>query len=243
MAPKTAHQAAKKKAAKEKKILILLLVPAAAAGFFAYHTVSKLHHNANLPLATAPATTTPGSSPTAAPAGVAAAPIALSVASGGKLTSLAGLKSRDPFHNAGPQTTTTATSSSSGTPSSGTSGSKSKKQQAGTKTPLAPPTAAVISVNGKLRAVSLHSTFGHARGFADQPLFKLVAVTQKTATIAIVGSPHQRYTLKLHRGRVFKDTLGNLYRLKLLPPGTPVPTSATSTTETTTTPTTPTFSG
>ncbi len=101
----------------------------------------------------------------------------------------------------------------------------------------------MISVNGKLRSVSLHSTFGHARGFADQPLFKLVAVTQKTATIAIVGSPHQRYTLKLRRGRVFTDALGNLYRLKLLPPGTPLPTGATSTTQTTTSPTTTTFSG
>lgn len=232
MAAKRAHDSAKAKAAKEKKLLIALAPVLAIALFFAYHTMGKLH-SSSAPPATPAAETTPASTVAAAttPATttpVTATPVAvISSPAGGKLSRLALFATKDPFHDAGPR------AGSTGSPSPSTQTPKKSKPKPVKKTPAAPPTSAVIGVNGKPfnvvvgGAIPLNTAFG--------AYLRLKSLTLRTATLVIPG---QKRPLRLTVGDAIrlKDQAGHTYVIVLFPQATVVSSSpATSTTTTTTT--------
>lgn len=245
-ASKNAHEAARAKAAKQKKILIGLSPLLFVALFFAYHTMSKLHSS---PSATPPPATTPATTPPTAtvstgtpissttPAAPNFTPIATPPASSGKLTQLPSLASKDPFHDQGPHATVARAA-----------GSKSKKPAAKSsakiqKTAVAPPTAAVIAVNGRLMSVAVGMSFPVTKSPATNAIFRLVGLTAKSARIAVVGGSYTSgsHTLTLNVNsvvRLVNTADGKRYTLILYPPGTPVPGAPATTTATQTTTTT-----
>lgn len=242
MASKKAHEAARAKAAKEKKILLALAPLLLVAGWFAYHTMSKLHSSpsATPPAATTPAATTPAttvSTGTPVSATTPVASIATPPADSGKLDRTPGFAPKDPFHDQGPRASTTSNTSTD------TSGPKAK--QNASKTPAPPPTAAVIAVNGHLASVAVGEIFPVTKDPATDGIFKLVGLTAKTAKVAVAGgsytSGRHALTLTVNSVVTLVNTAdGKRYTLILYPPGTPVPGAPASatTTPTTTTPTT-----
>lgn len=239
MAAKTAHEAARKKAAKEKKILIALAFPLLIAVVFAYHTMSKLHQSAApqvvAPAATPSGTSAPGTGTTPAttvPAGTPVSdtiPVAPTTAPDtGKLGGLSMLATKDPFFDGGPKV---AAATSSAQPQQQQRQSKPGKQK------VVPPTAAVISVNGKVSAVTVGTAFPVSKDPALNGVFRLVSLTAKTAKIAVVGGSYtngsRTLTLTVDSVVTLVNTAdGRKYTLVLYPPGTPVP-GATQTTTTT----------
>jgi hypothetical protein len=234
MAAKNAHEAARKKSAKQKKILIVLCVPMLISLVFAYHTVSKLHASV-APQVVAPAgtpsgTSAPGTGTTPATTVPVGSPVSETVPiplttspDTGKLAGLSLLAAKDPFFDGGPHVAA-ATSTTQGT-------SKPDKQK------VVPPTAAVISVNGKVSAVTVGAAFPVSKDSALNGVFRLVSLTAKTAKIAVVGGSYTNgsNTLTLTLGSVVtlvNTANGRKYTLVLYPPGTPVP-GATQTTTTT----------
>ncbi|HLX31143.1 MAG TPA: hypothetical protein VKR79_00080 [Gaiellaceae bacterium] len=242
MAPKTAHDAAKAKAAREKKILLALVVPLVVAVFFAYHTINKLHQSASTttpPAATTPATTVSTGTPVSAttPASTVAS-FATLPSDTGKLTRLPLLSAKDPFHDQGPRV---AAATVAQTASKSTNTKQAKKQ------PAAPPTSAVISVNGHLASVSLGAQFPVTNDPATNGIFRLVGLTAKSAKIAVAGGSYAngKNTLTLTVDSVVtlvNQADGKRFTLVLYPQGTPAPgatsttTTSTTTTSTTTTP-------
>lgn len=213
MAAKAAHEAAQAKAARQKKVLLVLVLPLGVALFYAYHTVSKLHQSpaaappaaattSGSPASTAASTTTSATAQTAPPA---AQPVT-------KLTSFARLPSRNPF--------STSRRASTIAPVNAVLPGGNKPQHKSSP----PPTSAVIALDRTLLRVRLHGNFGHASGPARQPLFRVVALTHKTAKIVVLrkGRRHA-YTLQVDAPRILGGPDRNLYALMLLPQGTPVP--------------------
>lgn len=124
----------------------------------------------------------------------------------------------------------------------------------GSSTPPAPPTAApssaVISVNGELVSVAVGTDFPQSGATFSRvgAIFHLVALTAKTAKIAISGGSYAdgaaAITLKLGRPLTLQNTAdGTKYTLILEPPSTQVSTAGTSTGGTSTTPVVPATSG
>lgn len=228
MASKREHDAARAKAAKEKKMLLALVPLLAIAAFFAYHTISKLHQSspptaagvtpaaattpaASVPTATTPAATTPS---TTTPAPAIATPV------DGSLTRLTIFSSKDPFHDQGPRVSASSSKSSGGTKAKKSSSSKSK---AGKKTPAPPPTAAEISVNGHLMSVPVGAVFPVTHDPATNGIFKLVALTARSAKIAVAGGSYANgsHTLTLTVNSVVtlvNTADGKRYTLVLYPP-------------------------
>lgn len=247
MAPKSAHEAARAKAAKEKKILLALALPLVVAVFYAYHTLSKLHHSSAPPVTPAAATTPASSVPTATTAAAATpavAPVGLATPAPdtGKLNRLAPLlAAKDPFHDQGPRSTGSSSSPSSG--SKAKAKATAKRKQAPRKA-SPPPTAAVFSVNGRLVSVALGSSFPVTNDQATNGIFRLVGLTAKAAKVAVVGGSYasgaHALTLKVDEAVTLVNTAdGQRFTLVLFPQGTPAPgvtASATTTTATTTTP-------
>lgn len=250
MASKREHDAARAKAAKEKKILVALVPLLAIAGFFAYHTMSKLHQS-SAPTGTPVAATTPastvagGTTPpaTATPAtGTPAAgtPVSATIAppTDGSLTRLSLFSAKDPFHDQGPH----VSSSSSGSSSSSSKPSKSKskpakqskqsKQSKSTPAAAPAPTSAVIGVNGKLFSVPVGGTIPLSAAFGS--FVRLKGLTRRTATL---GGRDLGRPLRLRVGHPVKltDQAGHAYVIVLFPPGTSVPTPAAAPAPTTTT--------
>jgi hypothetical protein len=232
MAAKSAHEAAKAKAAKEKKILIALVVPLAIALFFAYHTVTKLHQS-TAPTAVAPAAT-PAKATTASatPATTVATgtPISATLPSApvpppdaGKLSRLSLFSSKDPFFDSGPHVAS--------------SSDQSQQQSKQAKQKAVPPAAAVIGVNGRLSDVSVGQVFPATKDPATNGIFRLVALTAKTAKVAVVGGS---YTTGAHALTLSVDSVvtlvntadGKRYTLVLYPQGTPAPGASPTTTTT-----------
>ena len=235
MAPKNAHEAAKKKAAKQKKILIGLIPLMLFALVFAYHSMSKLHASVApqvvAPAATPSGTSAPGTGTTPASTVPAGAPISATVPIApttspdtGKLGGLSLLATKDPFFDGGPHLVAAASTTDQGT-------SKPGKQK------VVPPTAAVISVNGKVSAVEVGAPFPVSKDSTLNGVFRLVSLTAKTAKIAVVGGSYTNgsntLTLTVNSVVTLVNTAnGRKYTLVLYPPGTPVP-GATQTTTTT----------
>jgi hypothetical protein len=123
----------------------------------------------------------------------------------------------------------------------------------GTKAPAAPPTSAVISVNGTSEAVAAGATFP-----AANPLFQLLSLTKTTAKVTIVGGSYasgaSALTLTANKAVTLVNTAdGTRYTLLLFPQGTAAPAAPATTggttappaatTPTTTTPATTTGAG
>lgn len=205
----------------------LLLV----AAFFAYHTLSKLHSSSSTtppPAATTSATTVPTATPVSetTPAATTFTPI-VTPAAAGKLTRLPSFSPKDPFHDQGPRTSVAAATQPQ-------TGSKTKK------TPAAPPTTAVIAVNGRLASVVVGAIFPVTKDAATNGVFRLVSLTAKAAKVAVVGGS---YTSGKHALTLGVDSVvtlvntadGKRYTLILYPQGTPVPGAPPTTTPATTT--------
>ena len=241
MASAKEKNAARAKAKKERLILVGLAPLLAVACFFAYHTLTKLNKSAEptangTPVATAtPApspssTATPSATPTATPA--TGTPIAITIPAGGKLSRLSLFATKDPFHDAGPRINSAA-------PSSGKA--KKSKSKPAKKGPAAPPTAAVIAVNGHLMSVAVGSYFPITKDPATNGIFKLVGLTAKSAKVAVSGGSYANgaHTLTLTVNSVVtlvNTADGKRYTLTLYPPKTPVPGTTTTPTTTTTGP-------
>jgi len=235
MPPKSAHEAAKKKAAKQKKLLIVLAVPMLFSLFFAYHTLTKLHGSVApqvvAPAATPSGTSAPGTGTTPGTTVPAGSPVSATVPvapttspDSGKLGGLSLLAAKDPFFDGGPHAVAAASTDQQGT-------SKPSKQKD------VPPTAAVISVNGKVSSVPVGSAFPVSNDSTLNGVFRLVSLTAKTAKVAVVGGSYTdgSHALTLTVGSVVtlvNTANGRKYTLVLYPPGTPVPgaTQATTTT-------------
>ena len=211
------------------------------------------------------ATSTPAAGPNGADSLVSAVTPPLDQ---GQLRSFTLFDVKDPFNSQGPAPTgqtggsvtgptsvqPSSGSSSSGSSSSGSSGSSSSSSSgsssgSGSKPALAPPTSAVISVNGNSAVVSLNTVFPVTGDPATDGIFRLVALTQTSARIAVVGGSYASgaatLTLRVGRPVTLANTAdGKRYTLELFPQGTTVaaaPASASGTSSSTpTTSTTPT---
>ena len=177
----------------------------------------------------------------------------------GQLRSFTLFDAKDPFNSEGPkpsgstapsvgettQPSTQQPSSSSGS-SSGSGSSSSGSSSSGSKPAVAPPTSAVISVNGSAAVVSVNSVFPVNGDPATDGIFRLVGLTQTTARIAVVGGSYASgaTTLTLHVGQpvtLANTADGKRYTLELFPQGTTVAAAPSSTSSpTSTTSTTPT---
>jgi hypothetical protein len=223
MAPKAAHEKAKKKAAKQKKILIVLALPMLGALVYAYMTMSGLGGKAQV---AAPPTAPPKSSPAStATSGTPDAPVTPGIAAVEitALHSFNALGRKDPFNDHGPKASSGSTSSGSSSSSSKGKGKGSSSGSGSTsKTPTAPLTGAVISINGDKLALALGAEFGHAPGLSGVSLFRLDSVTTKSALIGVVGT-HQQFTLHTGKPLKLQQTGGWSYTLILEPPGSPAP--------------------
>lgn len=247
MSAKKAHDAARAKAAKEKKILLALAPLLAIAAFFAYHTMSKLHHSSAPPVtpaaattpasspaaATTPATTTPA---TATPA--TATPVAIETPAGGKLARLTLFAAKDPFHDQGPRVSSSSSSKSSSSKQS--TKSKQSKSKPSQKAPATPPSAAVIAVNGRLMSVPVRAAFPVTNNPVTNGVFKLVGLTARSAKIAVAGGSYangsRTLTLTVNSVVTLVNTAdGKRYTLALYPPTTTVPGAPVTTPTTTTT--------
>jgi hypothetical protein len=246
MPSKKDHEAARAKAKKEKKVLLGLAPLFLVAVFFAYHTLTKINRSseptptsaavavpaanprsATTPSAggTAPATTTPA---TATPA--TGMPIAITIPAGGKLTRLGLFSVKDPFHDQGPR----LTSSSSSPDAAKKSKDKAKAHAKPKKGPAAPPTAAVIAVNGHLMSVPVGAVFPTTKDPATNGVFRLVGLTARSAKVAVAGGSYANgsHTLTLTVNSVVtlvNTADGKRYTLVLYPPKTTVPGTPTTT--------------
>jgi hypothetical protein len=274
VATKKPADVAKAKAAKQKKMVIALSAVLVLAMGYAVKRMSGMKSSGSQPVAAPVASSTtpavPVATPVAAPtlAGtsspLAAAPIdgaraplvsvAKPAAQTGQLQSFSLFESKDPFHNGGSASGGGAAKPPVKPPAPptppATPGTPAKPT-----TPAAPAvTTAVISVNGAAESVSVGAAFP-----AANPVFQVVSLTAKTATITIVGGSYASGTptlkLRLNTPVTLQNTAdGTKYTLLLLPQGTqaasgtasggttaPPATPATPTTPTTpTAPTTPT---
>lgn len=250
MASKKEHEAARAKTAKEKKILLALIPLLAIAAFFAYHTMTKLNRSAEptgtpvavtppsspvAAAATTPATTTPAAATPATATPATGTPIAITTPAEGKLSRLGLFSVKDPFYDQGPHVT--SSSSSSSTTKTKAKKSKSKPAKTG---PAAPPTAAVISVNGHLMSVAVGAVFPVTKDAATNGIFRLVGLTARSARVAVSGGSYANgaHVLTLTVNSVVKlvnTADGKRYTLVLYPPTTTVPGTTTTPTTTTTT--------
>lgn len=243
MAAKSAHDAARAKAAKQKKILVLLALPLLVAIFYAYHTITGLHHSSSEPVTPA-AATTPGSSVPAgttqsATAAAAAAPLVAPTPTG--IDSLTLLAAKDPFHDAGPHVSASSspnTGKLAGAGGGGGGKQKKTKPQVTAAPPAAPPTSAVIAVNGRVADVALGTIFPLTNNPATYGIFRLVGLTQKSAKVAVVGGSYasgaHTLTLRVNVAVTLVNTAdGKRYTLVLYPQGSIAPGATTTTTTTT----------
>jgi hypothetical protein len=203
------------KAAKQKKLAIVggvLLLGLLA--FQVPRTMKMLHGQGTVTTSasTAPASTTPGSTPLAPPAldGGSAAPSGTSGTSAatsadgvsdpstplppssGQLMSFSQFRSKDPFRQQ-VQDCVSGESCATGASPAGGADTSAGTPSGGSAVPAKPaapaagaaatkPTTATISVNGKVERASLKGTFP-----AKAPVFVLVALTAKEAMIGIAG--------------------------------------------------------
>lgn len=232
MAPKAAKQAAQKKAKKQKKMLIVLGVLLVVALVFGVMTLSSLGKSPQ-----AAAGTTPNGS--GANPNLAAEVIpGITTPATTALGSFAAFGRKDPFNDGGPNQNAGTSSKPK------TTGSKSSKPSQGTgkgsksSNPPVPLTGAVISINGTTLSLALGATFGHAPGLSGVALFRLMKLTQKTATVGVVGT-QQQWTLHVRRPLTLEQNGGWRYTLILQPIGSAAPMTVAPTTTTTTTTTTP----
>lgn len=270
MPKNAANDAAKKRAAKEKKLLVVLALVLVLAAGYAYKTLTKLNSSdepTGGPVAVSTTSTTtsspapPASSPPAqssTPSGSSASGDSGHLISSitppldqGQLRTFTVFDSKDPFFADGPATgAASGTSGSSGSHSAGptprstppTTAKPSKPASFQAKPRVAAPTSAVISVNGAEGLVSLGSDFPATGDPASLDLFHLVALTQTTAKITVVGGSFASgaATLTLHVGKpvaLANVKNGARYVLELFPQGT-VPAAPSPGTSTTTTPAT-----
>jgi hypothetical protein len=254
---------AKAKAQREKKIAIggavLLVILLAVEG---PKTLKMLHSKPNAPVVSATSTTpstTPGSTtPTSAAAPTPSGSVASAVGSSssnqlvsavqptvdqGQLSEFSRFASKDPFavqvRPGGGSSTSTSPPPTTTTPTGTTP-----------TTPPAPaPTSAVISVNGELGSVSVGADFPSSGGVFSRfgAIFHLVALTQTTAKISVVGGSYAdgapTVTLRVGKPVTLQNTAdGTRYTLVLEPQGTQVPAAGSTPTfgtpSSTTTPTT-----
>jgi hypothetical protein len=262
VAAKKPADAAKAKQAKQKKIVIGLSAFLVLAMGYAVKTMMGLNSSGSQPVAApvaasttpsatpAPATSTPVAAPTLsgtssplASAPVTEGPSAPLVAAvkptpeTGQLRNFSLFESKDPFMGGG------AAASPSDSPQApkGGSGSGGGTPAQPPKIPPAPPvppvTSAVISVNGVGESVDVGGAFP-----ASNPIFQVVSLTSKTASITIVGGSYAdgAPTLKLtvNKPVTLQNTAdGTKYTLILMPQGTQAPSGSgggTTTTSTTT---------
>ena len=249
---------AQEKAKKQKTVAIVLFGVLALVLVFEVPKTMKLMNSgakapvveasASTPAAPNPTVTT--SSPTGGPSATlppaATTPAQSIVASvqvqpdPGQLTEFAHFESKDPFLQSVQKSGATAATG----PSTSKSGTAPKTKATTPKTPPAPPpTAAVISINGELVAVTVDMDFptsGTIFSQAGAPLFHLVSLTQKSAKVAIAGGSYAdgapAITLTVGKPVTLQNTAdGTRYTLLLEPQGTVVPTSTTPTSTTSTT--------
>jgi hypothetical protein len=253
---------AKAKAQREKKIAIggavLLVILLAVEG---PKTLKMLHSKPNAPVVSATSTTpstTPGSTtPTSAAAPTPSGSVASAVGSSssnqlvsavqptvdqGQLSEFSRFASKDPF---AVQVTPGGGSGTSTSPPTATTPTGTTPT-----TPPAPsPTSAVISVNGELGSVSVGADFPSSGAVFSRfgAIFHLVALTQTTAKISVVGGSYAdgapTVTLRVGKPVTLQNTAdGTRYTLVLEPQGTQVPAAGSTPTfgapSSTTTPTT-----
>jgi len=254
---------AQEKAKKQKKLAIVLFgVLALVLVFEVPKTMKMMNSGAKAPVVEASASTPAApnptvttSSPTGGPSATlppaATTPAQSIVASvqvqpdPGQLTEFAHFESKDPFLQSVQKSGATAATG----PSTSKSGTAPKTKATTPKTPPAPPpTAAVISINGELVAVTVDMDFptsGTIFSQAGAPLFHLVSLTQKSAKVAIAGGSYAdgapAITLTVGKPVTLQNTAdGTRYTLLLEPQGTVVPTSTTPSSTTATTSVVPT---
>jgi hypothetical protein len=227
MAPKAAQEKAKKKAKKQRKVLMILAVPMLGALVYAYVTLSSLGGGSKPEVvgkaqvsATPTAATVPAASIPTADTTDATATAGIDVPSVVSLHSFITLGRKDPFHDHGPNPNAAKSSGTTKTSKSTSKGSDTTGTQ--TKTPPAPLTGAVISMNGKKLALPLGAKFGQAPGLSGIWLFRLVKVTKTTALIDVVGT-QQQFTLHVRQPLTLQQSGGWTYTLTLEPPGTATP--------------------
>jgi len=250
---------AQEKAKKQKKLAIVLFgVLALVLVFEVPKTMKMMNSGAKAPVVEASASTPAAPNPTVTtssptggpsatlPPGATSTPAQSIVASvqvqpdPGQLTEFAHFESKDPFLQSVQKSGATAATG----PSTSKSGTAPKTKATTPKTPPAPPpTAAVISINGELVAVTVDMDFptsGTVFSQAGAPLFHLVSLTQKSAKVAIAGGSYAdgapAITLTVGKPVTLQNTAdGTRYTLLLEPQGTVVPTSTTPTSTTSTT--------
>lgn len=203
------------KQAKQKKMLIVagvLLVALLAI------QLPKLMGGDSTPAATPAASTAADTAPatTTAASETVASLVGASATKPGKaqLASFSLFETKDPFVQ---QIKDAAAATGSGTASTKGAGSAAKGGTA--KAPVDGPAYATVSVNGEPEALQLKSEFP-----VDDPLFRLVALTDKAAKIGIAGgSLTDGKTVTLRKGKkltLVNTATGARYTLDLLYTGT-----------------------
>jgi hypothetical protein len=165
----------------------------------------------------------------------------------GQLASFSRFESKDPFaQQVKADSAASSGSSSSGSGSDGSGGTgtgRSGSSTTGTGTQPAPGSA-VLSVNGKLMAVSVGTDFPQPSTEEPNatPIFHLVSLTPTTAKISIAGGSYTSgagtVTLRVNKPVTLMNTAdGSRFKLILKPQGTAVPgVGGTTTTPTVTLP-------
>ena len=147
----------------------------------------------------------------------------------GQLQSFSEFQSKDPFSKSATPAASPAKSGGAKKPvttppASGTKGSGV------TTPPAAPPTSAVISVNGTAESVAAGASFP-----ASSPLFQLLSLTKNTAKVTVIGGSYASgaasLTLTANKSVTLVNTAdGTRYTLLLFPQGTAAPAAPTANT-------------
>ncbi len=257
MPRKRATDAVTKKASKQKKLVLALSLVLVLALAYAYRTVASLGSSHSVaPARAATTTTTPPTAPdSAAGSGAATSSAGGSASTGGsaassadpakelvaavkppadpgQLESFSRFASKDPFAASGPSPSVAPTapvaSSSGGGGSGSTSGGSGASGGGVAKPSPSAPSQAVIGVNGVAQNVTVGSDFPVSSDPAENAIFRLVALTRKTARIGVVGgsyaSGQATLTLRVNEPVTLVNTAdGKQYTLVLFPQGTAAP--------------------